>query len=90
MAIKRRGKKTAARKAPAPPTDEQVEAFAAGADSATPRKRPSPNAKRDYKSIRVPFNEYEYQKLDKACRLSGRSKLSFLRAAMLEMASKTR
>jgi hypothetical protein len=41
------------------------------------------NAKRDYNAIRVPFNEYEYNELTKGAELSGRSKLNFIRLAIL-------
>ncbi len=74
------------------PTAEQIEAFAAGVDGgavavAVPAKTPEPDidANRDYKAMRVPFNEYEYQQLVKGAALSGRSKLNFMRYAMLKM-----
>ena len=44
------------------------------------------NAIRDYKAIRVPFNEYEYRQLEIASQLSGRTKLNFIRYAMLLLA----
>ena len=74
------------------PTAEQVEAFAAGVDggpaalSATAKAAPPDSAAiRDYKALRVPFNEYEYQQLAKGAALSGRSKLNFMRYAMLKL-----
>jgi len=36
--------------------------------------------------MRVPFNEYEFKQLELACKLSGRSKLNFMRYAMLKFA----
>ena len=45
-----------------------------------------PNAPRDYKKINVPFNEYEYHRLEKAADKSGRSKLNFIRRAILKAA----
>ena len=44
-------------------------------------------ANRDYKAIRLPFNEYEYRQLEEASRRTGRSKLNFIRYAMLKMAA---
>jgi hypothetical protein len=73
------------RKTTSPAKDKAIEQFGNEADGATPQI--NPNAKRDFKSIRVPFNEFEYEKLAKAAALSGRSKLNFLRHAMLKLAS---
>jgi hypothetical protein len=87
--VKRRTPKATA--AQAEPTPEQIEAFAAGVDGGTgspnkKAKQPDATAIRDYKAIRVPFNEYEYQQLVQGAALSGRSKLNFMRHAMLVMA----
>ena len=76
------------------PTQEQIEAFAAAAEGrgektqSTPIKEPgpNPNAIRDYKAMRVPFNLYEFEQLELASQLSGRSKLNFMRYAMLKLA----
>lgn len=71
------------------PLAEQIEAFVAGAEGgrlAAQAPVSNPNAIRDYKAIRVPFNEYEYQQLEKASQLSGRTKLNFMRYAMLKLA----
>jgi hypothetical protein len=71
------------------PTAEEVEKFASGAENSivTPKKRKlDPSAKRDFKAIRVPFNEYEYVILDKAAPKTGRSKLNFIRWAVMQMA----
>lgn len=46
------------------------------------------NAKRDYKKINVPFNQYEYSILEKAAKETGRTKLNFIRWAILETAQK--
>jgi hypothetical protein len=73
----------------APPTADQIEAFAAGAEGgAGPVKQLGldQTAIRDYKAIRVPFNEYEYRQLEVAAKLSGRTKLNFIRYAMLQLA----
>lgn len=76
------------------PTPEQIEAFASGADSNTApteiKHQPDPNAKRDFKAIRVPFNEYEYSILDEAAPKTGRTKLNFIRWAILKMAEDLR
>ena len=66
------------------PGTEQIEAFAAGANP-TP-KAPDPTAPRDFKALRVGLNEYEYQVLEVASRRAGRSKLNFIRHAILKMA----
>jgi len=75
------------------PTQEQVEAFAAaegmgGENQSIQIKEPGPNlsAIRDYKAMRVPFNQYEFEQLEVASKLSGRSKLNFMRYAMLKFA----
>lgn len=68
---------------------QKVASFAAGAEGVIetpPAQEADPNASRDYKSIRVPFNEHEYSVLDEAARLTGRSKLNFIRWAILQMA----
>lgn len=70
------------------PTPAQIEAFAAGADSdAVVKNILDSEANRDYKAIRLPFNEYEYRQLEEASRRTGRSKLNFIRYAMLKMAT---
>lgn len=71
------------------PTAEQIEAFASGADSETKKEeKPTldPNAKREYKAIRVPFNEFEYSKLDEVATKTGRTKLNVIRWAILKLA----
>lgn len=78
------------------PTSEQIEAFAAaaeGGDSVTSHTQqaappPDPEAKRDFKAIRVPFNEYEYRQLEALARATGRTKLNAIRWAIMQMADK--
>ncbi|SJM94639.1 hypothetical protein [Crenothrix polyspora] len=70
-------------------TAEQIEAFAAGAENGgQPETVKEPelnrNAKRDYKAIQVPFNQYEYEQLELGSQLSGRTKLNFIRYALLK------
>lgn len=71
------------------PSAEEVERFAAGADThggPAIKALPTidPDANRDFKAIRVPFNEYEYNKLLEGSKLTGRSKLNFIRWAILK------
>lgn len=68
------------------PTPQEVEAFAAGADPNAIRPLPTldPDANRDFKAIRVPFNEHEFNKLIEGAKLTGRSKLNFIRWAILK------
>lgn len=72
------------------PTAEEIETFASGADGGhvlEPKKGPlNPNAKRDYKAIRVPFNEFEYSKLNEVATKTGRTKLNVMRWAILKLA----
>ncbi len=70
------------------PTKEQIEAFANAADGGQNIQvtKPDQNAIRDFKAMRVPFNKYEYEQLEAASKLSGRSKLNFMRHAMLKFA----
>lgn len=68
---------------------EKIEAFISGSEDGLKTETPptiNKNAVRDHKAIRVPFNEYEYQQLEKASQLSGRTKLNFIRYAMLKLA----
>jgi hypothetical protein len=71
------------------PTNAQIEAFASGADGGdrlqVDKGKLNPNAKREYKAIRVPFNEYEYSKLEELAAKTGRSKLNALRWAVLKL-----
>ena len=69
------------------PSAAQVEAFASGADQQpAAAAKPDPDATHDFKGIRVGFNEYEYRILEEASRRTGRSKLNFIRHAVLSMA----
>jgi hypothetical protein len=73
------------------PTNEQIEAFAAKAEGGGQIEKPKApeldqHAIRDYKAMRVPFNQYEYEQLVVASKLSGRTKLNFMRYAMLKLA----
>ena len=71
------------------PTHDQVEAFAAGAEAAPQVEQTvDPTAPRNFKALKLGLNEYEYQILEEASRKAGRSKLNFIRHAMLMMAKK--
>ena len=72
--------------ATAAPTNDQIEVFAAGAEAASAAQELDPTASRNFKALKVGFNEYEYQMLEAASRKSGCSKLNFIRHAMLKMA----
>lgn len=72
------------RERPAPTVDAaKIEAFAAQAES-EPAAEPvlARDAKRDYKAIRVPFNEYEFTQLEALCEKTQRSKLNMIRHAL--------
>ena len=70
-------------------TPEQLEVFASGADRLPSKKIAlddlDKNANRDFKAIRVPFNEYEYNMLDAGSSKTGRTKLNFIRYAILKL-----
>jgi len=68
------------------PTAEEIEAFANMADGATTKIVLDKNSPRKFKTISLPFNEYEYEELLKGVNLSGRTKLNFVRYAMLKLA----
>ena len=70
----------------ATPSKDAIEAFASGADTLSPPL--NKNASRNFKAIRVPFNEYEYLKLEEASKKTGRTKLNFIRRAILQLADK--
>jgi len=71
--------------------EEKIAAFTAGAENITKitskgaTESLDPNAPRRYKTISVPFNEYEFKELEKAIEKTKRTKLNFIRWAMLEM-----
>lgn len=73
----------------AKPTNSQLEAFILAADGGSNdnhNKNLDKSAKRDFKGIRVPFNEYEYQKLSELAEKTGRTKLNVIRWAILQIA----
>ena len=71
----------------AQPTDAQVAAFAAGADrKADADPALNPDAPRNFKAMRVPFNEYEHGLIEALAKKTGRSKLNLIRWAVLRLA----
>lgn len=71
------------------PTKEQIESFANAADTVKISNEHAPNAPKDFKAIRVPFNEYEYRILEKVALKTGRSKLNTIRWAILKLAEES-
>ena len=68
------------------PTPQEIEQFAALADensSLQSSSSPNPRAPRKYKSIAVPFNEYEFNKLEWLCEQTGMSKNALIRYLIL-------
>lgn len=64
------------------PTREQVESFVEKADQ---NETCNPNAPRKFKAISVPFNEYEYRKLEEIAQKTGRTKLNAIRWAIMQL-----
>ena len=72
-----------------PDLAKEIEEFGITADTGEdPVNRLDPTAKRDFKAIRVPFNEYEYRKLERAAQKTGRTKLNLIRWAVLQLEEK--
>jgi len=67
-------------------TTDMVEKFAAAADGGSVKTSVvNPSAIRDYKAMRVPFNQFEYEQLEIGATITGRSKLNFIRFAILKL-----
>lgn len=64
--------------------ESRIEAFANEADNESVEQQPDPTAKRDFKEIRLPLNEYEFRELDRKAKLTNRSRLNFIRQAILQ------
>lgn len=72
-----------------PELARQIESFGANADSGeNPENQLDPSAKRDFKAIRVPWNEYEYRRLERVAQKTGRTKLNLIRWAVLQLDEK--
>jgi len=63
-----------------------VSLCAVAVDGMPERSALKPKAKRDYKAIRVPFNEYEFEQLEVLANKTGRSKPNAIRWAISKMA----
>jgi len=67
-------------------TQDEINQFINAADQNSDMKKSlNPNAARDYKAIRVPFNEYEFTLLNEVSKQTGRSKLNTIRWAILKL-----
>ena len=72
-----------------PELARKIESFGSSAESGeNPENQLDPSAKRDFKAIRVPFNEYEYRRLERVAQKTGRSKLNLIRWAVQQMEEK--
>jgi len=78
--VKRRENKTHSNKA-------QIDRFVEQADK-TNSEELNPKAPHNYKSIAIPFNEYEFHQLELVCEKTGRSKNSLIRFLILQYAQK--
>jgi len=69
-----------------PDLARDISAFGDEATPSTTTKRElDPHAKRDFKAITVPFNEYEFNKLEEIAKKNGRTKLNLIRWAILQI-----
>lgn len=71
--------------------EEKIESFINKVDGeaeAEPKPSLDKNAKRDFKAIRLPFNQWEYEALEIASKKTNRSKTSFIRNAIMEASEK--
>lgn len=72
-------------------TAAQIESFGSAADGnkgmdrVDKSKHLDPQGTRNYKNIRLPFNEFEYARLEHFSAILGRSKLSFIRCAVTNL-----
>jgi len=73
-----------------PNLEDQIDAFAAradgGSDTGSIESALGANAKRTFKAINVPFNEYEYSKLEAIINKFGCTKLYAIRQAIIKLA----
>jgi len=79
--VKRRERKT-------PPSAAAIDAWAAGADGKEhdPIDFLDKTAERNFKSIRVSFNEYEYRTLKKLAQATDRTMVSTIRSLIVDAA----
>ncbi|WP_063657565.1 hypothetical protein [Candidatus Arsenophonus triatominarum] len=63
--------------------EKKIEEFASAADQIVkPQNDLDSEARRDYKALRVPFNQHEFELLEKLCKKTKRSKLNMIRYAL--------
>lgn len=63
--------------------EKKIEQFASAVDKTTEcQEYIDSEAPRAYKAIRVPFNQYEYDLLERLCKKTKRSKLNMIRYAL--------
>ena len=66
--------------------EEQIAQFTEAADGeAVKPVALDKNAKRTFKAMQVVFNEWEFKRLEAACEVTGRTKLGFVRFALLKV-----
>lgn len=65
------------------PDPDAVKDFVAGAADEDMRVK-DPNAPRNHKKLTIPFNEFEWDLLEKGCELTRRSKFGLIREALIE------
>lgn len=69
--------------------EAKIEKFIDGVDGETKQQPDTDkNDKRDFKAIRLPFNQWEYEILEAASKKTNRSKTSFIRNAIMEAVEK--
>lgn len=71
------------------PPQAAVQDFVAGAADADVKVK-DPNAPRKFKTLTLPFNEYEWDLLEEGCNRSRRSKNSLIREALIEYVTRPR
>lgn len=67
-------------------SEDEIKKFADAADRRTEPEGPKMSDPHTYKTLSLALNEYHYTILDQAAEASGRSKMNFIRRAILEMA----
>ena len=87
--VKRRTPTASKKQSTRKPTEQEIAAYTAEADGgAWSEEDADPSAKRNYKKILVPFNQYEFRYLEEACKKTRRSKSSLIRWAVIQFAKK--
>lgn len=66
-------------------TNQEIERFAAGADGGERKPGLDPDAKRDYKTVHIGFNQYEHEALVRLSKKVRRSRMGTIRWAVVEL-----